>query len=305
MNRTDPKALRGAVVVPLATPLLPDGQPDEVGLQSVLDHIVNGGCRGVLVLGTTGEAASMPPENRRRITEVACRSLKGRAGAFIGIGDNCRATSIAYGRHALEAGADAVVAHPPSYYQVGAEELEAHYLALADQIDGPLFIYNIPSTTHHSIPLDTVERLSHHPRIVGIKDSEPNLDRLTRLAGMFRDRPDFAVLCGAALHSARTMEAGALGFVPSAGNLVPRLCRQLSDAALDGDFEKARQLQGQMDEVTGIYGKEKNLGRILPHLKGAMHLLGFGSGAVLPPLLPLLPTELETVRARMKGQGLL
>jgi 4-hydroxy-tetrahydrodipicolinate synthase len=101
------------------------------------------------------------------------------------------------------------------------------------------------------------------------------------------------------------MEAGALGFVPSAGNLVPRLCRQLSDAALDGDFQKARELQTRMDEVTGIYSKEKNLGRILPHLKGALHLLGFGSGAVLPPLIALSTEELETVRARMKTQGLL
>ena len=305
MNRTSPNELRGAVVVPLATPLLDDGRPDEDGLSGILDHIVNGGCQGVLVLGTTGEAASLSPASRLRITEIACRRLKGRAGAFVGIGDNCRETSIEYGRHALAAGADAVVAHPPSYYQVGAEELEAHYLALADQIGGPLFIYNIPGTTHHSIPLETIERLSHHPRIVGIKDSESNLERLVELAGMFRDRTDFAVLCGSALHSARTMEAGALGFVPSAGNLVPRLCRKLSDAALAGEFSQAGELQKEMDAVTAIYARDKVLSRTLARLKAALHLLGFGSGMMLPPLLPLSPAELETVRGMMKTQGLL
>ena len=239
MNCYEQEELKGAVIVPLATPFQEDGRPDEDGILRLLDSIAQGGCQGALVLGTTGEAASLTPDDRFRITEIACDRLKGNAGSFIGIGDNCLETSIEYARHALKAGADAVVAHAPSYYQVGPEALEAWYLALANRIDGPLFIYNIPSTTHHSLPLDTIEVLSRHKHIVGIKDSEGNLDRLTALAERFRDRDDFVVLCGAAALSTPVMKAGALGFVPSAGNVAPALCRELSDRILAGDFAEA------------------------------------------------------------------
>ena len=107
------------MVEPLATPYLGDGRPDEDGLLRLLEFITDGGCQGVLILGTSGEAASIPPDDRRRITEISCERLKDKGGAFIGIGDNCLNTSIEYARHALKAGADAVVAHCPSYFPIG------------------------------------------------------------------------------------------------------------------------------------------------------------------------------------------
>ena len=305
MNCYDRNALRGDVVVPLATPFHEDGRPDEDGLLRLLDFISDGGCQGALILGTTGEAASIPQERRMRITEISCARLKGKGGSFIGIGDNCLSTTIKYARHALKAGADAVVAHPPSYYQIGPAELEAYYLELADNIDGPLFIYNIPPTTHHSIPLDTLEVLSHHKNIVGIKDSEANLERLIAVAEQFRDRDDFSVLVGAAAFSAPVMQAGALGFVPSAGNLAPAICRELSDRILAGDFGAADELQSRMDTVNQIYMKGKPLADTLPRLKMALSVLGFGSGAMRPPLVPLEEEMRGSIREEMVAQGLL
>jgi 4-hydroxy-tetrahydrodipicolinate synthase len=304
MNCYNRNELRGAVVVPLATPFHEDGRPDEDGLLRLLDFVTEGGCQGVLILGTTGETASIPPEDRLRIAEISCERLKGKGGAFIGIGDNCLSTSIDYARHALKAGADAVVAHCPSYFPIGPAELEAYYLKLADSIDGPLFIYNIPPTTHHSIPLDTLEALSHHRNIVGVKDSEANLERLIAVAERFRDRDDFAVLCGAAGFSAPAMRAGALGFVPSAGNIAPAICREISDRILAGDFEGAKESQSRMDTVNGIYMKGKPLSDTLPRLKVAMSLLGFGSGAVRPPLISMKEELREPVREEMVAQGL-
>jgi dihydrodipicolinate synthase/N-acetylneuraminate lyase len=305
MNCYDRNALRGAVVVPLATPFHEDGRPDEDGLLRLVDFITDGGCQGVLILGTSGEAASISPEDRMRITEISCERLKEKGGAFIGIGDNCLSTSIAYARHALKAGADAVVAHCPSYFPIGPAELEAYYLKLADSIDGALFIYNIPSTTHHSIPLDTIEVLSHHRNIVGVKDSEANLERLVAVSERFRDRDDFVVLCGAAGFSAPAMKAGALGFVPSAGNIAPAICRKISDRSLAGDFPAADVMQSRMDNVNRIYAKGGTLADTLPRLKVAMSLLGFGSGAVLPPLLTMKEELWGPVREEMIVQGLL
>lgn len=305
MNCTNQDELRGAVVVPLATPFHEDGRPDEDGILRLLDHIAEGGCQGALVLGTTGEAASLAPGDRFRIAEIACDRLKGKAGAFIGIGDNCLETSIEYARHALKVGADAVVAHPPSYYQVGADALLAWYLTLADSIDGPLFIYNIPATTHHSIPLETIEILSRHKNIVGIKDSEGKLDRLVTLAERFRDREDFAVVCGAAALSSPVMQAGALGFVPSAGNVVPALCRELSDQILAGNHDRADALQTRMDAVTRIYMKDTVLADTLARLKFVLHVLGFGAGTVRPPLTGVSEQDHHGIREEMKAHGLL
>ena len=145
-------------------------------------------------------------------------------------------------------------------------------------------MYNILATTHMSIPEDVVQRLADHPRIVGLKDSERDADRLCRLAAFARDRADFAFFCGCAAFSALTLKAGADGIVPSSGNFVPDIYMQLYQAAVTGDDEKARRLQTLTNTIGEIYQKGRTLGESLAALKVMMQTKGLCQPWMLPPL---------------------
>jgi 4-hydroxy-tetrahydrodipicolinate synthase len=125
---------------------------------------------------TTGESASVPVELRRCFVRAAVERLRGRALLYVGIGDNCFARSVESAAEAFHAGAAAVVAQLPSYYSLKPEEMFSYYWSLADRIEVPLLLYNIPSTTHMSIPVDVVASLARHPRIDGVVPSSGNLD---------------------------------------------------------------------------------------------------------------------------------
>jgi 4-hydroxy-tetrahydrodipicolinate synthase len=215
---------------------------------------------------------------------------------FAGISSNCLAHSVEAAATFFERGADVVVAHPPYYFPLGPEELLAYYTALADRISGPLIIYNIPSTTHVSVPVEIVEALSEHPSIVGIKDSEEDAARLAVLMERLAGRGDFTCLVGAANLAARGMALGADGFVPGNGNLVPRACRALYDSGLAGDEAAAETYQREIDEVAGIYHRGRPLREALAALKAAMGVLGLCGPDMLPPLRALAPGEQEAVR---------
>lgn len=293
--------LRGFSIVPLLTPFAADGGLDEAGARRLVDHVVEGGCQGVLVAGTTGEAASMPLEMRVRLVEIAVEQAAGRALVFGGIGDNCFQNSLALARRCLGVGATAVVSHLPAYYSIDGAEMEGWFRGLADQIDGPLYLYNIPQTTRLSLPLDVVERLSHHPRIAGIKDSEPDAQRQEAVARHFAGREDFSVFCGTIPFTAHAMRAGADGFVPSAGNVAPRATREAMDRWIAGDEAGALAVQQQIAAVSAVYQKGRNLPQSLGAAKAVLELMGICSRHMLPPLRACSDVEVADLQRQLAG----
>jgi len=281
----------------MVTPVTPSGALDEPAVRRVIAHLIEGGVHGVFVLGTTGEAASVPHPARERLVEILVEECRGRVATYAGIADNCVADSIAAAERYLAAGVDAVVAHLPCYYMLTPEEQYAHYGRLADAIDGPLMLYNIPSTTHMSIPVDVIVRLADHPRIIGLKDSENNAERLRTILTAVGGREDFRVLVGAAVLSARGLALGATGMVPSSGNLAPGACRAVYDCAARGDADGADAWQATIDAVAALYNRGRTLGGSLAALKVAMADLSLCGPDVLPPLLPLSPAEADAVRS--------
>ncbi|MBL9215922.1 MAG: dihydrodipicolinate synthase family protein [Opitutaceae bacterium] len=297
--------LRGFSIVPMLTPFTAAGALDEAAARRHVEHVVTAGSQGLLIAGTTGEAVSMPLEMRIRYTQLAIEQVRGRAVVFGGIGDNSLAHSVALTRAYFAAGADAVVAHLPSYYPIGGEEMEYHFRSLADRIEGPLYLYNIPQTTKHSIPLDVIERLSHHPRIAGIKDSEPDVERQVKLAGMFRGRTDFAVFAGMIAATSKAMRAGADGFVPSAGNIAPRAARELMDRLVAGDEAGADAAQRRIDAISLVYQKGRTVPQSMAAMKACLALLGVAERHMLPPLRAVDDATVEQLRAGLREQGLL
>jgi 4-hydroxy-tetrahydrodipicolinate synthase len=295
---------RGAVI-PLVTPVTPKGTADETGLTRLIDSMLAAKVEGIFVLGTTGEGPSVPREFRQSIVQRAVNQARGRALVYAGIGDTCLADSIAAANDYLRAGVAAVVAQPPVYFPLQPHELRAYFQALLDAVNGPVIIYNIPSTTRVSIPLDVVAQLQGHPRFVGIKDSENDRARHQELISRFGDAPGMSIFVGVGALMLEGLRGGAEGIVPSVGNLLPDACAGLCAAASRGDWAEANRHNERMSQAAAIYQKNRTLGQSLAALKAALHVRGLCEPGVLPPLLPLTQPEIEIIRGEMKQLELL
>jgi 4-hydroxy-tetrahydrodipicolinate synthase len=285
------------VIVPMVTPFTDEGRLDEPAVERILDFFLEAGVFP-FVLGTTGESASVPEAMRLRLVTMAARRAAGKTAWYAGISSNCLDASLEAAKQYLNLGASAVVAHLPSYYPLSSDGMFAYYEVLADRVPGPLVVYNIPQTTHMSIPLDVLEELSRHPNIVGVKDSERDLTRLEKSIGLWAGRADFSHLTGWGKQYAHAVLLGSDGIVPSTGNLVPWEFRKLYEAAVNADSEKATQIQERTDEIANVYQKDRLQGQSLAALKVMMHEIGLCGSAVLPPLFRL--GEKEETDIRMK-----
>ena len=284
------------VVVPMVTPFTHDGKLDGPAARRVIDHLIDGGVHGIFVLGTTGENASIPLPMRTELVELAVDQVRGRALLYAGISHNCLAHSVQAAESYFRLGANVVVAHLPCYYALTPKEQLAYYMALVRQIDGPLAVYNIPSTTHISIPIEIIEQLSGIEAVVGVKDSENNPSRLVEELAILGGKPGFSVFVGAAALSAKALPLGADGIVPSAGNLVPGLSRLLYESGIAGDVTSAERYQQAMDRVSDIYRRDRSLAQSLGALKAAMSALSLCGPDVLSPLRPPDANEQAAIR---------
>jgi dihydrodipicolinate synthase/N-acetylneuraminate lyase len=219
--------------------------------------------------------------------------------------DNCLATSVEMAERFFELGVDVVVACLPSYYPLTNGEILDYFEALAEQLPGPLMLYNMPITTGVSIPLEVIDQLSQHPKIIGLKDSANDIDRLKQAVELWKNREDFTYLNGCTLLSTTALALGADGIVPGIGNIVPELYIKLYNAALNGDLEKTNKFQSRSNEIADILQKNKTLSESLSILKAIMHLLGFCSPKVLPPLRELTAEQIQVLRETVNNTRLL
>jgi dihydrodipicolinate synthase/N-acetylneuraminate lyase len=272
------------VVVPMVSPFTPSGAIDEPAVRRIVDHLIAGGVGGVFPLGTTGESASMHRDDKQRLIELTVTHARGRAMVYAGVSGNSLRESVEAARVYAELGADALVAHPPSYYPLTDAEIEGYFLRLADAVPRPLVLYNIPATTHHSIPLDALDRLRAHGNVVAVKDSSGDRARLTALLARTGGRDGFPVLLGSSPVYAHGLRAGAVGLVPSGAHLIPQTYQSMYEAAIRGDFDRVDQLQREADEVCSRYLKGRSIGQGLAALKTIMAERGLCGPTMLPPL---------------------
>src|SRR5215469_6115098 len=289
-------------VIPMVTPFTADGRLDEPSLEQLVDSLLAGGVDGIFVMGTTGEGVSIPAADRRRIVELTTARVKGVVKVFAGV-SNAHPEEIKMGNDYLQTGVDALVVHPP----VGMPQAEMlpWFQKLLDCLNGPLLLYNMPMTTKVSIPLDTVQKLMGHPRLVGIKDSENNPQRLNQLLQNFGGKINFSVFVGVGALMEKGLKLGADGIVPSVGNLIPNVCRQLCVAAKAGNWAEADTHFSRMNAVSELYQNGRSLNESLSVLKAAMHCRGLCAPYVLPPLHALSPAQFEKLRSEMDRLHLL
>lgn len=287
------------VVVPMATPLTKSGDIDTAAVERIIENFAQNNV-SALIMGTTGEGNSVSTQQGAVMIKAAAQKAAGRIVIYAGLVGNCISEQMEAAKAFTEAGADVIAATLPSYYALTPEQMYTYYNNLADALTIPLMLYNITITTHMSIPLDVIEKLSHHPNIVGLKDSENNIERMEEALKLFADRDDFAYFCGCAANSAQALKRGADGIVPSVGNFMPKEYDDLFRAGVEGNEAEAERLQQYTIEVGKINTAGLTLGQSLAGLKVIMKEYGLCETYMLPPLTELDEATNERIKAEIK-----
>jgi len=271
------------IIVPAITPLTEKLQLDEAAVEKIFASFYQYNI-SPFILGTTGESASLPLQIKKDYVLAAEKNKKMGSLLYVGIGSNVLAESIEFAAYCCLHAVDVLVATLPSYYALTEKQMLNYFEKLADSISLPLFIYNIPATTHMSIPLAVIDELSKHKNIVGIKDSERSEERMNESLKLWKDRNDFHYILGWAAKSADALLLGADGLVPSTGNLYPEIYADMLQAFEQGDKEKLFALQKLSDDYGALYQSNRTLGESLLELKILMKKRGLCEAVVMPPL---------------------
>jgi 4-hydroxy-tetrahydrodipicolinate synthase len=291
--------MKKQVIVPTVTPLTKEYRLDEGAVERMFSNFATHGVMP-FILGTTGESASLPLALKKTFVKKAAQLKTGDTILYAGIASNCLEESVELGKYCFDNGVDVVAANLPSYYTLSTDQIRRYFQELADAVPGPLIIYNIPATTHMSIPLEVIDELSHHPTIIGTKDSERSEERLKQSLTLWKDRSDFSHYLGWAAKSADALLGGSDGLIPSTGNFAPSVYSDMLKAVEQGEADKASALQRLSDALGDVYQKARLLGESLWALKVLMKEAGLCETYVMPPLQPLSKAEEEKLIAAFK-----
>ncbi|MCQ4158980.1 4-hydroxy-tetrahydrodipicolinate synthase [Roseomonas sp. GC11] len=286
-------------LVALITPMTEDGALDPKAFQDFVAWQVSEGTHGLIPVGTTGESPTLSHEEHHRVVELCVEAAGGRVPVIAGTGSNSTDEAIALTRHAKDAGADAALVVTPYYNKPTQEGLYLHFKAIADAVDLPVLIYNIPGRSVVDMSVETMARLAKHPNIVGVKDATANLARPlhTRLAC----GPDFCQLSGED-HTALAFRAsGGAGCISVSANVAPRLCAEMHSAWEAGDLATAMALQERLVPLHDAMFCETSPGPV----KYAASLLGKSTAFCRLPMAPVADSTRERVKAAMLSAGLL
>jgi 4-hydroxy-tetrahydrodipicolinate synthase len=281
----------------LVTPIK-GGKVDEQAFRRFVSWQIEQGSHGLLPCGTTGESPTLSHEEHMRVVELCIREAAGRVPVIAGAGSNSTEEAIALTRHAKEAGADAVL-HVTGYYNKPSQEgIYRHFMAIAETVDIPIILYNIPPRAIVDISVETMARLAKHPNIIGVKDATANLLRPTRERNACGK--SWRLLSGEDGTALGYMAHGGHGCISVTANVAPKLCAEFQDACLKGAFDRARELQDRLMPLHDALFCEPSPAPV----KYAVSLLGFCTPEVRLPLVELTEAGQARVREAMQGAGL-
>lgn len=289
---------RGAFVA-IVTPFI-DGRVDEQGLVDLIEFQIANGTHGIVPCGTTGESATMSHEEHHRVVELTVKTVNGRLPVIAGTGSNSTTEAIDLTRHAKEAGADGALLVTPYYNKPSQEGLYQHYKAVAEAVDIPIILYNVPGRTSVNMLPQTVARCAEIDNIVGIKEATGNLNQVSEVILLCPD--DFIVLSGDDFTSMATVLVGGKGLISVTSNVAPKDMAAMIDAALAGELESANALHYKLLPLMQAMFYETNP---VP-AKKALELMGrIKSGQPRLPLAGIDGTKLEKLKTALSGYGLI
>jgi 4-hydroxy-tetrahydrodipicolinate synthase len=294
--------MQGSIVA-IVTPMHEDGSLDLAAFRALIDFHIEQGTDGIAVVGTTGESPTVNVEEHELLIAEAVRHAAKRIPIIAGAGANSTREAIELAAFAHKAGADASLSVVPYYNKPTQEGLYQHFKAIAEAVDMPHILYNVPGRTVADMANDTVLRLAQIPNIVGIKDATGNIERgsdlLQRAALLKRARGDFAIYSGDDASSLALLLLGAHGTISVTANVAPRLMHEMCVAARNGEVAKAREINFR------LLGLHRNLfveANPIP-VKWAVARMGLMKNALRLPLTPLSPSAHAVVEAALRQAG--
>lgn len=288
----------GALVA-IVTPFI-DGQLDEQGLVDLIEFQIAGGTHGIVPCGTTGESATISFDEHKRVIDLTVKTVAGRVPVVAGTGANNTLEAIELSESAKESGADAVLSVVPYYNKPNQEGMYLHFKEIAEQVDIPMFLYNVPGRTVVSMQAETVARLAQIDNIIGIKEAAGSLEALSDI---IRKCPnDFIVLSGDDFTSMPSVLVGGNGVISVTSNVYPAGMAKMIEAALAGDLAKAKERHYHMYDLMKMMFSVPSPA---PAKKGVELLGKIRSGLPRLPMAPMDEATTAKLKAVMAELGLL
>ncbi|OGV96768.1 MAG: 4-hydroxy-tetrahydrodipicolinate synthase [Nitrospinae bacterium RIFCSPLOWO2_02_FULL_39_110] len=284
--------------VAIVTPFK-DGKIDERAYADLIEFQIEEGTNGIVPCGTTGESATLSHKEHERVVELTVEIANKRVPVIAGTGSNSTSEAIMLTRHAKDAGADASLLITPYYNKPTQEGLYRHFKTIAESVDMPQFLYNVPGRTGVNMLPETVERLSKLKNIIGIKEATGDLKQVSDVIGCCGD--NFIILSGDDFTTFPLLAVGGHGVISVTANIAPHDVAIMCKEFFKGNIEKAKEMHYKLQSLNEAMFYETNP---IP-VKTALSLMGKVSGEMRLPLCPLSEKNLERLKGVMKGYGLI
>ncbi len=283
----------------LITPMNADGSVNFSRLSSLVDEQINGGIDALVICGTTGEKSTLGYDEHVKVIETAAKANAGRVPLIAGTGSNDTVYSVGLCADAEKAGADAFLMVTPYYNKTSQRGLVAHYNYIADRVNKPIILYNVPSRTGVAIKPETYKELSKHPNIVATKEANGDLASVAKTRYLCGDELDF--YSGNDDQTVPIMSLGGIGVISVMSNFLPQVMHEICAEYLNGNTAKAAELQ---IKYTGLMNALFSDVNPIP-VKAAMNLLGLAAGPCRLPLYPMEEKALENLKYKLQECGCL
>ena len=282
----------------LITPFTKDDRIDREGLRRNIAFVEEGGVSGIVPCGTTGESATLSAVEHEEVIDISVECAK--VPVIAGTGSNNTGEALQFTKHAADAGVDGVLLISPYYNKPNPAGLLAHFKKIAEAVDIPMIIYNVPSRTGQDMPVDVITKLAKVENIVGIKEASGNVGKVSQILEQTID-DDFVVLSGEDGLTLPIISLGGSGVISVAANIVPDKMSGMVNAALRGDYETARKIHFEIAPLIRALFLETSP---IP-VKKAAELVGLASGHLRLPLAPMSDANQLKLVTELKKLGVM
>jgi 4-hydroxy-tetrahydrodipicolinate synthase len=290
--------------VAMVTPFTNDLEIDEEGFRSNINYLIDKGVTGLVGAGTTCESATVSHEEHQRIIDILVDEVNGRVETIAGTGSNATSEALSLTQYAYDAGADSALLITPYYNKPQQHAMVQHYSTIADAVDIPLILYNVPSRTGINMDVETIVELAKVDGIDAVKEASGSVDKVSDIYKALTHEgieDDFCILSGEDSLTLPLMAVGATGVISASANIDAKRMVLMVDSILNDDYTRAMELHYEMVELIRALFIESNP---VP-VKTAMNLMGLPSGPLRQPLAEMLPENLEVLKKALKDSDLI
>jgi 4-hydroxy-tetrahydrodipicolinate synthase len=290
--------------VAMVTPFTEDKQIDEEGFRSNINYLIDKGVTGLVGAGTTGESATISHEEHQRVIEILVDEVDGRVETIAGTGSNATSEALSLTKFAYDAGADAALLITPYYNKPQQHAMVDHYSYIANAVDIPLILYNVPSRTGVNMDVETIVELAKVDGIDAVKEASGSVDKVSDIYKALSHEgleDEFNILSGEDSLTLPLMAVGATGVISASANIDTRRMVLMVDSILNDDYTRAMELHYEMVELIRALFIESNP---VP-VKTAMNLMGLPSGPLRKPLVEMKEDNLEVLKKALKDSDLI